>query len=352
MATSLPDNNPNLPGLVPNGNPVKYAQYLQKQTTGAVKLWKPRYFLVANNTLWYFKDKGTAIVGSEVFKVDLQRCSVRQLSEKGVHYVEFVFSTAAATVETMLLKAASAGDAQKWFEKVQESKAAAGPPPSFLATPPAAAPAASTPQANFGTGSPQTTANKPSLRSSSSQRLPPPIAPSPALTERSVATSQLSNASGPSLWDRLVSTVPEQFPPAYPVSDSAVAAAAAAAAAAAQDDVTMTTVFVLMIVPPTSDAATPLPTGPQRHRHDSCSCKRRLLHRRAEAAWFIGKACGGELEGGGGGGVSLWFRVGWLHGSTIMRCKQIAQIKNNSDYAQTGDEIVSIDGEPVAVSDV
>jgi hypothetical protein len=250
MASSLPDKNPNLPGLVPNGNPVKYAQYLQKQTTGAVKLWKPRYFVIANNTLWYFKDKGTAIVGSEVFKVDLQRCSVRQLSEKGAHYVEFVFSTAAATVETMLLKTASAGDAEKWFEKVQESKAAAGTPSaSFLATPPAAAPAASTPQGNVGTGSPQTNANKPSLRSSSSQRLPPPIAPSPALTERSVATSQLSSASGPTLWDKLVSTVPEQFPPAYPVSDcaaatAAAAAAAAAATAAAQDDVTMTTVMV------------------------------------------------------------------------------------------------------------
>ena len=74
MATSLPDNNPNLPGLVPNGNPVKYAQYLQKQTTGAVKLWKPRYFLVANNTLWYFKDKSTAVVGSEVFRIDLKLC--------------------------------------------------------------------------------------------------------------------------------------------------------------------------------------------------------------------------------------------------------------------------------------
>ncbi len=45
-------------------------------------------------------------------------------------------------------------------------------------------------------------------------------------------------------------------------------------------------------------------------------------------------------------------RLARSHASIVMRCKQVAQIKNSSEYAQTGDEIVSIDGEPVAVGDV
>jgi hypothetical protein len=220
--TTLSDSNPSLPGLVFN-NPVKYAQYLQKQTTGTVKLWKARYFVLANNMLWYFKDKGTAVVGSEVFKIDLQRCSVRKLSERGSHYVEFVYTTAMSIVETLLLKAATANDAEKWLSKVQESKAAAIAPKNLSQNDPVHV---SAPQL------PPPAAAQPAQPAASSQQYAPPVAPSPALTERSFAPSNASMTP----WDRFAATISEVFPPNYPVSYSArskrcMTDAAAAAAA-------------------------------------------------------------------------------------------------------------------------
>jgi hypothetical protein len=214
MSVLLADNNPSLPGLSTN-NPVKYAQFLQKETTGVVKLWKQRYFILADNVLWYFKDKETAVLGSEELKIDLQRASVRQHGNKGTYYIEFVYTTPASTVETLLLKAPTLGDAQKWVEKVQHSKTAAftlptpsspqSPPLSVAARPAQDAsispPAAPPPSSNTRTQAPSSLASRPPE---------PAPAPSPSLSSTSEAV--LSPA------DKLKATVGGVFPASYPVS--------------------------------------------------------------------------------------------------------------------------------------
>ena len=104
-----------------------------------------RYFVLADNTLWYFKDKETAAVGSEETKVDLQRASVRQTGSRGTYYVEFVYSAPGGIVETMTLKAPTQSDAQVWVDKVDESKTAtayiAAAAPGLAPSPGASVPA-------------------------------------------------------------------------------------------------------------------------------------------------------------------------------------------------------------------
>jgi hypothetical protein len=174
-----------------------------------VKVWKSRYFVLANNTLWYFKSREAAAVGAEEYKIDLQRASVRKQSDKGTHYVEFLYTTPGSAVSTLLLKAPTMGDAQKWVDKAQESKAAA-------ATAPQAAAAAPLPSIDI---SARTVPRPPSSMShASSRRSEPPPAPSPALTERSLATHVTSSSSYSDLspLDKLKATIASAFPPSYP----------------------------------------------------------------------------------------------------------------------------------------
>jgi hypothetical protein len=173
-----------------------------------VKVWKSRYFVLANNTLWYFKSKEAAAVGAEEYKIDLQRASVRQQSDKGTYYVEFLYTTPGSTVSTLLLKAPTMGDAQKWVAKAQESKAAAAAPRIAAPSPP--------PSVDIGT---RTVPHPPSpISHASSRRSEPPPAPSPALTERSLATHVTSSSSYYDLspLDKLKATIASAFPPSYP----------------------------------------------------------------------------------------------------------------------------------------
>lgn len=205
MSVLLPDNNPSLPGLSTN-NPVKYAQCLQKQTTGAVKVWKQRYFVLADNTLWYFKDKETSVLGSEELKIDLQRASVRQHGSKGTYYIEFVYTTPASAVDTLLLKAPTLGDAQKWVEKVQDSKTAAATPltpnpPRLAQDASGSSPAAPPPSSNTRVQAPSSLPSR-----------PPEPAPSPSPSASNTSEAVLSPA------DKLKATVGGVFPASYPVS--------------------------------------------------------------------------------------------------------------------------------------
>lgn len=171
-------------------------------------MWKPRYFVLANNTLWYFKSKEVAAVGAEEYKIDLQRASVRKQSDKGTYYIEFLYTTPGSTVSTLLLKAPTLGDAQKWVDKAQESKAAAAAPQAAAAAP--------SPLLSVDISARPAPRPSSSMSHASSRPSQPP-APSPALTERSLATHATSSSSSDlTALDKLKATITSAFPPSYP----------------------------------------------------------------------------------------------------------------------------------------